>query len=274
MTSLGGRLAALREERGLTQTQVARAVGLSGNAFVSRLERGTVLPSPRLQRKLAALFGVSAALLRERVEIEATGAREQSLLDAVDAEVARLRERLGAEVDGLCGAFLEHRARLADTMRASRVQLLWSREQKISFEAGAREVWVVSPDLALDVGPLREVVAANLARGARYRYLVPDTAAARRRARDLPGGEVRTRPLDAWRFVLEVVLYEPRDPRRRLGLMVAPSPRAEMDCVLGPAHASRFAESFQRAWKMAAPCGLAPVAAWGSGKGSQSRRKS
>src|SRR5262245_45874269 len=99
MTSLGQRLAALRHERGLTQQQVARAVGLTGNAFVSRLERGAALPSAQLQRRLAGLFGVSAAVLRDQAEAEATGAREQSLLDAVDAEVAALKARLVQETD-------------------------------------------------------------------------------------------------------------------------------------------------------------------------------
>jgi len=250
--TLAEQLVALRRARGLTQTEVARAAGLSGNAVISRLERGSLLPSPRLQEKLGKVYGLPLAVLRDRVDAEATGAQEQSVLDAVDDEVQRLRAVLHAETEKLVAELGHARARLAETLLASRVQLMWSREQKIAHEAAAKTIWVVSPDLRLDVGPLRPIVAANLARGAQYRYLLPALPEVRRRATALQrlGGdlEVRFTPPDRWRFVLEVVLYDVRSPKRRLGLMVAPSARAETDCVLSPAHVLRFARDFDRAW--------------------------
>ncbi len=253
--TLAEQLVALRRGRGLTQAEVARAVGLNGNAVISRLERGALLPSAKLQERLSRLFGLPLAVLRDRVDAEATGAREQSVLDAVDDEVQRLRGVLAAETEALVAELGQARARLAETLLASRVQLMWSREQKVAHEAAAKSIWVVSPDLRLDVGPLRPVVAANLARGASYRYLVPAAPRALARAQALLrlGGalEVRATPPDGWRFVLEVVLYDVRSAKRRLGLMVAPSARAETDCVLSPAHVRRFAAEFERAWSAA-----------------------
>lgn len=279
--TLGEQLAALRKARGLTQAKVARAVGLTGNAVISRLERGTLLPSSALQEKLGRLFGLSPAVLRDRVDAEATGAREQSLLDAIDAEAERVRAALRSEGDALVGELTNARARLAETLLASRVQLLWSREQKIAHEAAARSVWVVSPDLELDVahGPLRAVVEANLERGASYRYLVPHVPAVLARAKQLlaraPTGsdlQVRASPAGAWHFVLEVVLYDAQAPKRRLGLMVAPSSRAETDCVLGPLHARRFTQSFLSSFRAARPVGGTGRSVSSAGQGPATRR--
>jgi len=60
---LGSKLRYLRTERNLTQTDVATALGLAANAFVSLLEADKKEPSPDLVVQLADLFGVSTDYL-------------------------------------------------------------------------------------------------------------------------------------------------------------------------------------------------------------------
>jgi hypothetical protein len=131
----------------------------------------------------------------------------------------------------------------------------------MAWEARAREVWIVSPDLSLDVGAgaMREVVARNLSRNIPYRYLIPDIPPVRSRARRLlaesPAGghlEIRCRPRAEWSFVVEIALYDPTSPRR-VGLMLAPSVRSETDCLLSPRHTARFCQAFARQWAGARP---------------------
>jgi transcriptional regulator with XRE-family HTH domain len=67
---LGQRIAELRRNRGLTQVQLARAVGGSVE-FISRLERGVNAPS------VAWLEGFARALKVEIVDLFAFSSRKQ-----------------------------------------------------------------------------------------------------------------------------------------------------------------------------------------------------
>lgn len=151
--------------------------------------------------------------------------------------------------------------RLAHTLRMSELQLLWGLPDKIAYEATVKSAWVLSPDLVLDQGSpeLRAVVRANLERGVEYRYLVPSRTAVTRRARQLlreaPAGarlSVRVLSQPDPLLVTEVVLYDARTPQR-LGLMIAPTDRPDVDCVLGAVHAQRLVRAFENAWHSARP---------------------
>lgn len=66
------KLVRLRKEKGLSQMNVAEAMGISRQA-ISRWEVGVALPSTDNLRKLAELYEVSMdSLLKESVDIEAT----------------------------------------------------------------------------------------------------------------------------------------------------------------------------------------------------------
>lgn len=62
MLTLSQRLRALRQERGLTQTQVGEALGV-GKMTVSQLEKGLVALTSAKLAKLAQLYGLSMAEL-------------------------------------------------------------------------------------------------------------------------------------------------------------------------------------------------------------------
>jgi transcriptional regulator with XRE-family HTH domain len=61
--SIGGRLKALREEHGLTQTEVARRLGFD-QSVVSRYEKGTVPPTDFLEGA-EVLYGLAPGTLQE-----------------------------------------------------------------------------------------------------------------------------------------------------------------------------------------------------------------
>jgi transcriptional regulator with XRE-family HTH domain len=62
--SIGGRLKALREEHGLTQTEVARRLGFD-QSVVSRYEKGTIPPTDFLEGA-EALYGLVPGTLQEQ----------------------------------------------------------------------------------------------------------------------------------------------------------------------------------------------------------------
>lgn len=62
MSSLGATVAALRHERRITQTELARKSGV-GVAYLSRLERNHITPSMRTLQRLADAFEVPVASL-------------------------------------------------------------------------------------------------------------------------------------------------------------------------------------------------------------------
>jgi hypothetical protein len=65
-----------------------------------------------------------------------------------------------------------------------------SEAEVLAIEATAREVWIYAYDLAWenDSGPFDDIVKDNLARGVKYRYLVPDEPDVHLRARHVIKG--------------------------------------------------------------------------------------
>lgn len=80
---VGTTVRSLREQKGLTVTELARAAGLSP-AHISEIERGLTAPSIRTLEKLAQALGVSPGAL-----VRSVGA------NGVGEKLRRLRERLG-----------------------------------------------------------------------------------------------------------------------------------------------------------------------------------
>lgn len=64
--SLGQELRRLRESKGITQTQMARAVGLSARSAVADYESGRRLPPDDIIRNYERAFGLDPGMLRER----------------------------------------------------------------------------------------------------------------------------------------------------------------------------------------------------------------
>ncbi len=88
--SLGRRLVALREERGLTQERLAWEAGLSSKGYLSRIERGQRLPSLAVLQHLASRLAVEP---RDLLTFPERGPVEQ----AADA-VGRLGEAFARRV--------------------------------------------------------------------------------------------------------------------------------------------------------------------------------
>lgn len=80
---VGSTVRRLREQKGITVTELARATGLSP-AHISEIERGRTAPSVRTLEKLARALGVSPGVL-----VRSVGA------NGVGEKLRRLRERLG-----------------------------------------------------------------------------------------------------------------------------------------------------------------------------------
>jgi transcriptional regulator with XRE-family HTH domain len=258
--SLGDMLRQQREERGLTQTQLARALGLRGNAFVSRMERGTALPSVAMQAQLAKALGVDASLFAVRVAREASHSTSTALLADISQAFANVQNDLQGEMTRLSHSLAQHQSRIAHLLRMSEMQLLWGLSDKVAFEGTIRSAWVVSPDLELDSNDeaVRSTVRTNLARGVEYRYLIPRQRAVVARAKrmlqehhQVPSLQVRTLPAAHAMLITEMVVYE-AGTSERLGLMVAPTARTDVDCVLSRIHAERLERAFAHAWRHAA----------------------
>jgi transcriptional regulator with XRE-family HTH domain len=56
MQRIPNRLKRCRKERGLSQTEVARILGVKNSVMISRWEKGLALPSPMNIFKLAAIY--------------------------------------------------------------------------------------------------------------------------------------------------------------------------------------------------------------------------
>lgn len=104
MTTLGQRIRAAREEAGLTQEDVARAINVTAQT-PSRWERDRNVPYPRQLRVLAELFGKSA----DHFQGSPVGSPEHFTLQ----DLARVFQ------DALQGATSENRARYPDVDRRS-----------------------------------------------------------------------------------------------------------------------------------------------------------
>ncbi|MGD8282389.1 MAG: helix-turn-helix transcriptional regulator [Gemmatimonadota bacterium] len=251
----GAQIRRLRQRAGWTQTRLAEALDLSGNSMISRIESGSVRPSERIIDALAHTFGVERESLTMFLNREdaAPGPAEILRRDANDA-----RARISGAVDGLLADIAGHRDALSTFFAASRLNLVWTLERKLRRESEANEVWVVTPDLKVDlsVPEIHAVVRENVRRGCRYRYLIPDTKRMRKEARRLLAaiperGEPQIRADHVgFDFAFEMVLYD-QGTDAQLGLLVAPTRRPEFDIVLGRAATRNLRRAFRRRWPAA-----------------------
>ena len=165
--TLGEKIRYLRKSQRMSQEALARRLGLTNNAFISHLERGTKRPSDALLDKIAQVFAYDAASLRALAAPPAADERQGELEPAPGADLlAQIRRE--AELFG---------ERASALVAAALPSFLWSREQRIILESTSREVWIIAPALAHHgvAADLVQVAAANLRRGVRYAYLLADT---------------------------------------------------------------------------------------------------
>jgi transcriptional regulator with XRE-family HTH domain len=259
MSTIGNHLRSLRNRAGLTQTQLAAAIGLSGNSLISRIESGSVSPTPGVLNSLAKFYNqdLEALIAMTTAESQTHGVLHGELAAMAD-ESSRARDRLNASVDQLLGEFDQHQRALTNFMMASKLNLVWSLPRKLKRERQAKSVWVLSPELESEtnVPGIRATVGGNIGRGVEYRYLIPDREPVLERAQGLMKEfadgplKIRVAPTSLFDFTIETVIYDPGS-KRRLSLMVAPTRRPEFDIVLGSDAADRFEESFSTWWETA-----------------------
>ncbi len=90
----GKYLRKLREERGVTQEELAKALGYKNNSYIARIERGDFLPSREKLRKIAELLRVPFKELDSilfETKIRGLGVKRKDLL-ALFRDVPRLPE--------------------------------------------------------------------------------------------------------------------------------------------------------------------------------------
>ena len=259
MSTLGQYVQTLRRQAGLTQAQLAQAIGLSGNSLVSRIESGRSLPSAAVISALARFFDRDPETLTAMLaDADDTHTTIHSELSAMAQEADRARARLRESAEQLLNEFDEHRETLSHFLVASKLNLVWALPRKLNRERQANTVWVLSPALESEtsVPGVRTTVASNLAQGVRYSYLIPDDPVVIERATRLheelnsPHIEFRLGSATLFAFAVETVIYD-AGTTRRLSLMVAPTRRPEFDIVLGAHTASQFEVAFKSGWASA-----------------------
>lgn len=95
LTKIGGFIAELRKERGLTQEKLAECLGIS-NKTISRWENGNYLPPVEMLMELSKFFGVSINELlsgKRLVEDEAQSAAEENLKSVLSESSFSLEDR-------------------------------------------------------------------------------------------------------------------------------------------------------------------------------------
>jgi transcriptional regulator with XRE-family HTH domain len=101
----------LREERGITQEQIAKALGYKNNSYIARIERGDFLPSRENLRKIAKVLKVSFkeldSLLFE-AKIRELGIKKPELL-ALFRDIPHLPAK---EKRAIINAYLKIRAKM------------------------------------------------------------------------------------------------------------------------------------------------------------------
>jgi transcriptional regulator with XRE-family HTH domain len=101
----------LREERGITQEQIAKALGYKNNSYIARIERGDFLPSRENLRKIAKVLKVSFkeldSLLFE-AKIRELGIKKPELL-ALFRDIPHLPEK---EKKAIINAYLKIKAKM------------------------------------------------------------------------------------------------------------------------------------------------------------------
>jgi hypothetical protein len=115
-------------------------------------------------------------------------------------------------------------------VRHSDLILYYQDVQRLERRA-TREVWLIEPSLDTDLKLFDDIISANLKRGLRYRYLVPEEASVRRQWQrfvaalacdDAAAGLLEARFIDRHLIESEVVIYDAYSDREDVLLM---SPR-------------------------------------------------
>jgi transcriptional regulator with XRE-family HTH domain len=117
--TIGARLRRLRVERGLSQREIASR-GVS-NAYISRIEAGTRVPSVKAIRELARKLGVTPDFLERGVD---ANPREEGELHLLRAELALRLDGDAEAAERLLRPVLEQAEREGDERTAIRAQLL------------------------------------------------------------------------------------------------------------------------------------------------------
>jgi transcriptional regulator with XRE-family HTH domain len=106
MASFAQRLRALREERRLSQVELARALHVS-NSTISQYETTDRLPEPRILRALADFFGVSVDYLLGRTDVRQPAPVSRVADDELDRAIIALRGQLSPEDRQEIARFIE-----------------------------------------------------------------------------------------------------------------------------------------------------------------------
>ena len=263
----------------MSQAELAHRLGLTNNAFISHLERGTRRPSSSMLRKLAELLVYDYEKLRALAGPPPGEERQEELMPAVGAD---LTAKIRREVDSFGD-------RLGDLVGEALPEFLWSREQRLLAEGGSREIWIMAP--AIEHHGVEEdllsVAVSNLKRGARYRYLLSDQRetrieagrllrryqaalapdlTGRHRARALDADpedesdgagdgqlpEVTFVSRDAFPLVFEIALFDPKAGDRIRGTLLPPGVDPEWEVALAGGQARELARHFARLWSRTA----------------------
>jgi transcriptional regulator with XRE-family HTH domain len=252
--TLAEKLRYLRKSRRMSQAELAHRLGLTNNAFISHLERGTRRPSGPMLRKLAELLVYDYESLRALAGPPPGEERQEELMPAVGADLtAKIRREVDAFGD-----------RLGDLVGEALPEFLWSREQRLLAEGGSREIWIMAP--AIEHHGVEEdllsVAVSNLKRGARYRYLLSDQRETRieagRLLRRYDGAgdgqlpEVTFVSRDAFPLVFEIALFDPKAGDRIRGTLLPPGVDPEWEVALAGGQARELARHFARLWSRTA----------------------
>jgi transcriptional regulator with XRE-family HTH domain len=84
MNIFGQKLRKLRENKGLSQQQLAEKLGYVTNSYISDVEKGTFIPSEEKLKKIAKALKVSFSKLKEffiESKLESMGITEQSFIN-------------------------------------------------------------------------------------------------------------------------------------------------------------------------------------------------
>jgi len=107
----GKLLKKLREEKGVTQTELAKSLGYKNNSYIARIERGDFLPSRDKLKKIAEVLKVPFkeldSLLFE-AKIKELGIKKPELL-ALFRDIPRLPEK---EKRAIINAYLKVKRKL------------------------------------------------------------------------------------------------------------------------------------------------------------------
>jgi transcriptional regulator with XRE-family HTH domain len=117
--TIGERLRRFRLERGLSQRQISSR-GVS-NAYISRIEAGTRVPSVKAIRELAKKLGVTSDLLERGVD---ANPREEREVRALQAELALRLDNDAGTAERLLLPILEEAERDSDERATTRARLL------------------------------------------------------------------------------------------------------------------------------------------------------